>query len=376
MTVLYGGRKGDQLCKIVVIAVRRQEQGTRLFARKRALACVITSLCLVVPGGGFGGSAKAAGRDAKPWTRIEVVDRYSFEGDVVEGKDLSGLAFVSDRFGLLGADEARQVQVVEMVRPARTLRVVETIYVASFRLGNRYRGDRRRCGLLLHRRLPWGGQGDGCASGQSLSHLPAESGPGHRPAEDPAGRRCTWVRRTGNGQPGGGAPGGPVLGPHFGKPLQRRGVNIEGLAARQGQLYIGFRGPNLGGDAFVLEIRADDVFSGKPQPAYTLHRLRLGEGLGIRELVAAKSSFLIIAGNAGSEPSEEYAQSEDYDKNRDFFLFRWDGKDPAVQKIGTLPKTEGQAEAMAVLEETKDSLTVLILFDGPKGGRPTIYRIS
>ena len=167
-----------------------------------------------------------------------------------------------------------------------------------------------------------------------------------------------------------------MLGPHFGRPLQRRGVNIEGLAARQGRLYIGFRGPNLGGDAFVMEIRADDVFSGTPRPPTKLHRLRLGEGLGIRELVATRSGFLIIAGNAGSEPSEEYAQSEDYDKDREFSLFRWDGKDPAVQKIGTLPKTSGQAEAMAVLEETKDSVTVLILFDGPKGGRPTVYRIS
>jgi hypothetical protein len=29
-----------------------------------------------------------------------------------------------------------------------------------------------------------------------------------------------------------------------------------------------------------------------------------------------------------------------------------------------------------ILEETKDGMTVLILFDGPSGGRPTVYRIS
>jgi len=93
-------------------------------------------------------------------------------------------------------------------------------------------------------------------------------------------------------------------------------------------------------------------------------------------LVATRSSFILIAGNAGSEPSEEYAESQDYEKDRGFFLFQWDGNDPAVHKIGALPKTGGQAEAMTILEETKDSLTVLILFDGPRGGRPTVYRLS
>jgi hypothetical protein len=168
----------------------------------------------------------------------------------------------------------------------------------------------------------------------------------------------------------------PVLGPHFAQPLQRRGVNIEGLAARNGWLYVGFRSPNLQGDALVMEIRADDVFNGTPRPTYTLHRLRLGPGLGIRDLVAARSGFLLIAGNAGSEPSKEYPDSQDYEKDREFFLFDWDGRGPEVHKIAALPKTTGQAEAMTILEETRDSVTVLVLFDGPDRGRPTVYRIS
>jgi hypothetical protein len=170
----------------------------------------------------------------------------------------------------------------------------------------------------------------------------------------------------------------PVLGEHFGQPLQHKGINIEGLAARNGQLFVGFRNPNLDGCAFVMEIRADDVFSGRPRPPYTLHKLRLGEGLGIREIVAAKSCFLMIAGNAGSEPSKKYGEAEDYENDRGFFLYSWDGKGTDVHKIGALPKTKGKgkAEAMAILEETNDSVTVLVLFDGPNRGRPTVYRIS
>ena len=346
------------------------EAGDRASARKRAFGRIITSLCLVVVGGGSGGPAEAGRRDAKPWTQIELVDRYSFEGDVVEAKDLSGLAFISDRFGLLGADEARQVQVVEMVRQAKTLRVIETITL--LRSGSEIdieaiaaEGD---CYYIV------GSHGAAKASGQHqenryrIFRLKVDRATG-RPSGPPAASlkaaSLADVLRA-----------DPVLGPHFAQPLQRRGVNIEGLAARNGRLYIGFRSPNLQGDAFVMEIRADDVFGGTPRPTYTLHRLRLGPGLGIRDLVAAQSSFLLIAGNAGSEPSKEYPEPQDYEKDREFFLFHWDGKSTEVHKIGALPKTTGQAEAMTILEQTQDSVTVLILFDGPERGRPTVYRIS
>jgi hypothetical protein len=336
-----------------------------------ALACLVAWACVIAWGGPAG-----AGNPSKPWNRIEVIGPYTLVGEVVEDKDLSGLAFVSDRFGLLGADEARQVQVVELSRPDKTLRVVETISLlhSGSEIDIEAIAAEADCYYIV------GSHGAAKKTGvhqdnrYRIFRLRVDPGTG-RPRTVPG----VDVRASSELEVASLAEVlrmDPVLGPHFGRPLQRRGVNIEGLAARGGQLYVGFRAPNLGGEALVMEIRADDVFRGKPRPVYKLHRLRLGKGLGIRELVTTRSAFLLIAGNAGSEPSEEYPQSEDYDKKRDFFLFRWDGHDPAVQKIGTLPKTDGQAEAMAVLEETNSSVTVLILFDGPKGGRPTVYRIS
>lgn len=336
----------------------------------QALAGIITSLCLVAISGGSSGAADVDDRGAKAWARIELVDRYSFEGDVVQGKDLSGLAFVSDRFGLLGADEARQVQVVEMVRPARTLRILETITL--LRSGSEIdieaiaaEGD---CYYIV------GSHGAAKASGQQqqnryrIFRLQVDPATGR-----PSGPLTTSLKAASLADV---LRADPVLGPHFAQPLQRRGVNVEGLAARNGRLYIGFRGPNLQGDALVMDMRADDVFSGAPRPTCTLHRLRLGPGLGIRDLVAARSGFLLIAGNAGSEPSAEYPDPQDYDKDREFFLFHWDGRSAAAHKIGALPKTTGQAEALTILNQTPDSVTVLVLFDGPDGGRPTVYRIS
>jgi len=140
-------------------------------------------------------------------------------------------------------------------------------------------------------------------------------------------------------------------------------------------LFVGLRGPNLDGNAFVLEVGANYVFAGKSQPSYTLHRLQMGPGLGVREIVAVRSGFLLIAGNSASEPSEKYTQSVDYDQDREFLLVYWDGAGSEVHKIGPIPDVVGKAEAMLVLEEAQDHVTVLVLFDGPRQGRPTIYRL-
>src|SRR5262249_51238739 len=44
----------------------------------------------------------------------------------------------------------------------------------------------------------------------------------------------------------------------------RHGVNIEGMAILGSTLYLGFRGPVLGGSAFLLAVDRDGLF--KPQP--------------------------------------------------------------------------------------------------------------
>ncbi len=91
--------------------------------------------------------------------------------------------------------------------------------------------------------------------------------------------------------------------------------------------------------------------------------------------MAAKSDFLLIAGNSAAEPSEKFTESAEYDEDREFLLFSWDGRSPDVHRIGPIPDVRGKAEAMTILEEAEDHVTVLVLFDGPRRGRPTVYRI-
>jgi hypothetical protein len=325
---------------------------------------------ILVVGPACGRSESPGQEAASPpglWTRIEQEGRYSFRGQVAEDQDLSGIACISDRFGLVGADESRDVQVIEVSRKDKTLRVREAVSLAPS-------GDEIDIEAIAAEGDSYyiiGSHGiskkEGLHQGNrySLFRLGVDRATG-RPTRPPSIERVSLVDTL---------RADPVLGEHFGKPLQQRGVNIEGLAVKDGRLFVGLRGPNLEGNAFVLEVRANDVFGGKSLPPYTLHKLQLGPGLGIREIVATRSGFLIIAGNSASEPSDKYAQSVDYDEDREFLLAAWDGSGSEVHKIGAIPDVAGKAEAMMVLEEAPDHVTVLILFDGPRQGRPTVYRV-
>lgn len=301
--------------------------------------------------------------------RIEHVGSYSFLGGVIEDKDLSGIACISPTRGLIGADEGAAVQVVALSREDRTLRVLATVPL----LRSNEEMDIEAIAA------------EGDCYYIAGSHGVAKNSGVRQPSRYTI---CRLRVDPTTGLPAGGSEAVTIgslaailendatLGLHLARPLQQKGVNIEGLAVREGRLFVGLRSPNLDGDAFVLEVAADDVFAKATQPAYTLHRLRLGRGLGIREIVAAREGFLLIAGNAGSEPSNAYPQAVDHENGRGYTLFRWSGVGRDVETIGLIPNPPGKAEAMTILDEGPDHTTVLVLFDGPKGGAPSVYRLQ
>lgn len=297
---------------------------------------------------------------------VEFVERYAFRGTVLEDEDLSGIACISSTRCLIGADEGTAVQVAVLSREDRTLNIVRSVSL----LGS-------------------GGEIDieGIAAGDDSYYITGSHGVAKKSGERQAKRYTLCRLRV---DPSTGMPtedsvtvaslasileNDETLGPYFAKPLQQKGVNVEGLAFRDGQLFVGLRNPNLDGSAFVLEVRADEVFANASRPSSVLHRLRLGEGLGIREIVAARQGFLLIAGNAGSEPSDTYPQAQDYEEGRGYLIYRWSGEGSEVQKIGAIPDPPGKAEAMTILEESAPSTTVVILFDGARNGAPSVYRL-
>ena len=157
-------------------------------------------------------------------------------------------------------------------------------------------------------------------------------------------------------------------------PSKENGVDIEGLAFRDGKLYAGFRGPVLRGNYVpVLEFE----FKQTVENARVLYVNLCGRG--IRDMVAVKDGFLILAGPVG-------------DGDTSYSLYRWDGRDLVpgsdladppgrLEYLGDLPKiteneASGKAEGLTVLREDNAAFEVLVVFDGLKDGGARRYRVT
>lgn len=153
----------------------------------------------------------------------------------------------------------------------------------------------------------------------------------------------------------------PVLGPFRALASKENGVDIEGLAVKDGRLYFGFRGPVLR-DRWVPVLSC--TFDDPSGTARTLY-VQLG-GRGVRDMVAVDDGFLILAGPTG-------------DGDWSFRIYHWDGKDGLndadpgkTRRLADLPRAAaGKPEGLTVLGRSGDRYDLLLLYDGAKGGAPT-----
>lgn len=173
----------------------------------------------------------------------------------------------------------------------------------------------------------------------------------------------------------------PTLRAHVGGCLDaaagQQGVNIEGLAVRDGRLYVGLRGPVLDGAAQVLSVDADALFNGGDVRS-TLTPLPLGAHRGIRDMVTVRSGFLLLAG-----PDDDPAS-----QHMGWTVVWWDGKDKSnTQSLRTLAALDLSGvslrscdqqikpEALAVLGETPQAYHLLVLSDGLCDGGPLTFTV-
>lgn len=160
----------------------------------------------------------------------------------------------------------------------------------------------------------------------------------------------------------------PELQPHLGKPLQKNGVNIEGLAAADSCLWVGLRAPNRAGLGYVIQVQPGTIFEVEKSRA-RLHSIDLGEGRGIREIAAVQGGFILLTGNASAEASKHFPETDAPGPDDDFRLHHWK---PSMGRtshtIGRLPRSAGKAEGILVLDEDPAMLKLLVLFDGLADG--------
>ena len=160
----------------------------------------------------------------------------------------------------------------------------------------------------------------------------------------------------------------PPLKAHVDQPLQKNGVNIEGLAVRDHQLYFGFRGPISSAGAYVMKVSEAALFDGAPA-APVVSVLPLGAGQGIRDLAAlAAGGSLVLSGpQAGDDRSATPTRAQ---------VFFWDGISGTVRALADVPHGAGaKPESLTVLGEDARGYDLLIMCDGPAGGAPIRLRV-
>lgn len=152
------------------------------------------------------------------------------------------------------------------------------------------------------------------------------------------------------------------------------GINIEGIAARNGQLYFGFREPARDKTAFILRVAAVPLFEGG-NLAPRLFHFEAGKGSGVRDLLAVPEGILVLVG-----------PDDDSQDGIPWWIGFWDGRDTA-NKIDLrplaeliLPAVSGKGcqkeikpEAMTLLADGPDFRRVLILSDGLCDGGPLAF---
>ena len=151
-----------------------------------------------------------------------------------------------------------------------------------------------------------------------------------------------------------------VLQPYASIPSKENGIDIEGIAAKNGRLFVGFRGPVLRENFVpVLSFEFEHVDD------YQLKFVPL-DGRGIRDLVAVGDGFLILAGPVGDGDSScrfYWWNGEDCIPGKD----RLEGR---VTPLGPVPAAAGvKPEGMCLMSEDSDAWQLLMVCDGESSAR-------
>ena len=296
------------------------------------------------------GAPASAARNAGAITELSKWSTRGFQED----KDLSGMASWDGLHCLVCSDELRIIQTG----------VISGTTISGGSAITLLPGDGKEVdaeGVTVARDegcyYVTGSHGVGKKSGEmqasrsTVFRVPVNAATGEPAGAVQAGSLLPWVQ------------GNSVLGTSVGQSLQANGFNIEGLAHKAGKLWFGVRAPNLNGDTFVIEAVPSSFFGGSPQAS--LHRMKVGTGLGIREIAALKDGFLIVTGAAAS----------DVGRDESFALWFWNPGGGA-RFIGELPDPAGKAEGLYILDDAADHVDVLVIFDGASGGSPRAYRVA
>jgi len=150
------------------------------------------------------------------------------------------------------------------------------------------------------------------------------------------------------------------------KKLADGGVNIEGVAVKDGRIHFGLRGPSQDSKAYLLSVDAKALFSKNDDLKSKATSLPLGKDVGIRDLATISDGILVLAGPTREE-DVRYA------------VWLWDGVGNNARKLATLDldgiDKAGKAEILLPLDESAANIRVLVMFDSIENGGAVSFSI-
>ncbi len=320
-------------------------------------------------------ACSAPARPAIPpsgWTIEKIAAPWKLQG--FEGNlDLSAIASIDGRSVLVGSDELIAVQPGRLDPAQYLIQADPLLPLLPNPSGKQLEIDIEGIAAdpLAHCYYITGSHGVGKKKGEfdetraSIFQLPCDPATGQpQPQKLRRTSLMPWLAQS------------PTFRDHIKQPLQLNGFNIEGLAFRDGKLFFGVRGPNLQDQTFVIETPAEALFSGA-LPVCTVHSLPIGPARGIRELAALRDGFVVISGNACAEASKKFPVSQTRMDDKVFDVFLWrPGQNPPLSSIGVLPRPQGKAEGILLLQDAPTFADLLVLFDGAADGGAQTYRLT
>lgn len=347
-----------------------------MLQRFRVTTLTVLLACYLVP----------ASPAQEPVPVAEEVARWTFDGEIEEAEDVSGIA-VNGGFAAIVADEKATLQILEQEENGTE----EPRFVADPERSVELESDERFDEADLEG-VAWGAE--------HLYLVGSHSRKRERVKDDKSVKKNRKRLATTAIEPGRGwlyrvevddrgRPGqvesvslrdvlanDGVLSPFQVIPSKENGIDIEGLAVDDGErLYVGFRGPVLrGGYAPVMVVEFDDEFRQKDLE-HEVRYLDLG-GRGIRGLSRAGDGFLVLAGPVGDGPGS-------------YRVFSWNGRDGVPGKDApetggnvvalcdvTLPSPDAKAEGISVLGREGDFFRFAVVYDSVANGGPTVFRCA
>lgn len=294
----------------------------------------------------------------------DAAETYKLTGTDLKKKslELSGIAILKDSKGFIGPDEGKSIYHITIDHDAREINVGDGIKLTETK------GEIDIEGVA--------------AGGEDVCYIIGSHGISRKGQEFGPNAYTIWKLELDNGEwewrrssLSDYIATNQTLAPFYRKTLQENGVNIEGLAYDPitRNLYAGFRAPNIGGKAFVLEVESRVVFGTTAEfKDAQLHAINLGEGYGVRDIIKSNRGFLILAGNSAPDGASGF------DPNREYRLFFWRGIGSTVKQLAVIPKPNKDAkpEALLLLKEDSEGVEVLVISDNAENGQPTILRAS